>query len=90
MADEKAQDKTVDPNVEAGTNAHGVDLNDPTLKGATDQPDVQADNEARMQAAAGTDRPVVEQLAAAQAAPVAIGEDDGEVPPADAPEPKKK
>lgn len=47
---------------EAGTNRYGVDLNDQRLKGGTDNPDAQADNERRMNAAAGTDRPVVEQI----------------------------
>lgn len=53
---------TTDTAREVGTTADGVDLNDPSLKGGTDNPDAQADNERRMQAAAGTDRPVVEQL----------------------------
>jgi hypothetical protein len=47
-----------------------VDLNDQSLKGGTDNPDAQADNERRMNAAAGTDRPVVEQIQAAQPASV--------------------
>lgn len=52
-----------DAATEAGTNAYGVDLNDPSLKGGTDNPDAQARNEAEMNAQAGTDRPVVEQIA---------------------------
>lgn len=66
MADKKptkaAATSAEDTAQQAGTTADGVDLNDPSLKGGTDNPDAQADNEARMQAAAGTDRPVVEQL----------------------------
>lgn len=83
---------TVDPIEDAGTNAHGVDLNDPTLKGATDQPDVQAANERRMQAVAGTDRPVVEQLRAAQGEPLVIGPDGAtaQVDAADSGDAKKK
>lgn len=49
--------------VEAGTNAQGVDLNDPSLKGGTDNPEAQAANEERMNV--GTDRPVVEQIQSA-------------------------
>jgi hypothetical protein len=46
----------------AGTNEYGIDLNDQRLKAGSDNPDAQARNEAEMNAAAGTDRPVAEQI----------------------------
>lgn len=64
MADKKpTKAAAATTEAQAGTTADGVDLNDQSLKGGTDNPDAQAANEARMQAAAGTDRPVTEQLA---------------------------
>lgn len=77
---EPAADATA---LELGTNEHGVDLNDPSLKGGTDNPDAQERNEAEMNALAGTDRPVVEQIANPTPPAAEDDVDDAGKPPRD-------